>query len=113
MVWSVGLSVYLSSGHKGYFSIQLPTKSSITHKPYLVICWSNAHNYVSSWYDATLFIAAISLVDWCTWNKSGRIRVRIIQELVRILADLHQNRIAKGLSFLGALTCKLSAIHTL
>jgi len=51
---------------------------------------------------------AISLVDWCTVNKSGRIRVRIIQELVRIFADLHQNRIAKGLSFLGAVTCKLT-----
>lgn len=50
---------------------------------------------------------AIPLVTWCTFNRSGKIRARIIQELARIIKDLHQNKVAKGLCFFGGLTCKL------
>lgn len=54
-----------------------------------------------------LHYAAIPLVTWCSINRSGKIRARIIQELARIVANLHQNKVAKGLCFFGGLTCKL------
>ena len=53
-----------------------------------------------------LLHTALPLVTWCNINRSGIIRARIIQELARIIANLHQNKIAKGLCFFGGITCK-------
>jgi len=53
------------------------------------------------------FVTAMPLVTWCNINRSGKIRAQIIQELARIVANLHQNKVAKGLCFFGGLTCEL------
>lgn len=59
------------------------------------------HNFVA------ICCAAMPLVMWCSLNRSGMIRARIVQELARIIASLHQNKLAKGLCFFGGLTCEL------